>query len=149
MKKLILVALFALISLGAYAQQGTVGAGIQLDLASRNNLVGLGGHLSYNVTNPIRLQLSGDYYFEHHGMDMGDLNFDVHYLFGINNVVSVYPLAGLTLEFFDHDTKFGGNIGGGIEFKVSPSVSVGAELKGQLVEDFSRFNTAFRLTYRF
>lgn len=115
--------------------------------------MGLGGHFNYNITNPLRFQFSGDYYFEHKGMSMGDINFDLHYLFNVGSGVRVYPLAGLTVEFFsgygDSETRVGGNIGGGIEFDVARNLSMGAELKGQLVNDFSRFNSAFKVTYKF
>lgn len=154
MKKLFLVAVMALLSVGAYAQQGKLGFGAQVNLASENNLFGIGGHLNYCVTNPVRLQFSGDYYFNHNHMSMGDLNFDAHYLFNVANKVSLYPLAGLTVEFFSTDlggstTRVGGNVGGGIEVAVADNVSIGCEMKGQLVEDFSRFNAAFKLTYKF
>ncbi len=67
-----------------------------------------------------------------------DYFIDGHYLFGLNDQVNVYPLAGINISTFaikdeilgdDSDAEVGLNIGGGIEYFFTEKVAGFFEIK--------------------
>ena len=127
---------------------------------------GIGAKFQYNVTNPIRLEADVDYWFKNKGMDVFDITANVHYLFNVGNKLKVYPLVGIgyariggSLEFDDPDykdyddeasiSKFLFNVGAGVEYPISSKLSVGAEIKYQYIQYFSRLPINIGITYKF
>ena len=103
--------------------------------------IGLGLKYQYNITNPIRLEPSLNYFIENDNVSMLDINMNLHYLCPVGRSVKLYPLFGFTFsnwmfdlgDGFDIDVdgdhihidkdddnhnecRVGVNIGGGADF---------------------------------
>ena len=168
MKKFFISMLITLVGVCASAQkQGDMSVGFNLGVApclesgaSVTNF-GLGGKFQYNVTNPVRLEADVDYWFKSNYIEMFDVTANVHYLFNVGSKAKVYPLVGIgygrvkaSLDFLGvslsaAESKLLVNVGAGIEYPISQSVSLGAEIKYQYVSEFSRLPISVGLTYHF
>lgn len=92
-----MVAIVVMASLGsAFAQKGEMAGGLNLSYGTEISNLGIGLKYQYNVTNPIRLEGSFDYFLEKDGLKMWDINVNAHYLFPVADKFNVYPLVGLT-----------------------------------------------------
>ncbi|MDL2322768.1 porin family protein [Bacteroidales bacterium OttesenSCG-928-A17] len=136
MKKLFFMLVTLIITASVFAQKDEKSVGLNLLYGSKIENIGIGAKFNYNVTDPIRVSPSFNYFLKKDGFSMWEINADVHYLFSIAEKLKAYPLAGLTLvgakfdygdlfdvleefgiEADDSDslTKFGINLGGGIK----------------------------------
>lgn len=105
-----LVAVVMIASVGsAFAQKGEMAGGLNLSYGTEISNLGIGVKYQYNVTNPIRLEGSFDYFLEKDGLKMWDINVNAHYLFPVADKFNVYPLVGLTYA----NCGVGGASGGG------------------------------------
>lgn len=157
-KRMVLVMSMALVTIFAYGQEKgdmAVGGNIMYELGDYNNL-GLTGKFQWNVTDALRLEPSASYYFEKNYYNMWDINANLHYIFKITDTFNLYPLGGISIvgmsisEADYSDTQLGLNIGGGLEYKLTQSLSLGAELRYQGLGDWEdRITIGFGLTYRF
>ena len=151
MKKLLLLVCAAVMSLSASAQAGDKALGAQLVFGSETNNIGFGVKGQYYFTDQLRGEASVDYFFKNKGISMWDINANVHYLFNVANKVKVYPLAGLgytnwsyKYEFPDlpvvegSDGRLAVNLGGGAEYELTKNLSVNAELKYQIISNYSQ-----------
>ena len=151
MEKLLLLVCAAVMSLSASAQAGDKAVGAQLVFGSETNSIGLGVKGQYYFTDQLRGEASVDYFFKNKGVSMWDINANVHYLFDVANKVKVYPLAGLgytnwsyKYEFPDlpvvegSDGRLAVNLGGGAEYELTKNLSVNAELKYQIISNYSQ-----------
>ena len=97
--------MFVMLS-GTYAQKGRQAIGFGLSYGTEIESAGLGIKYQYNITNPLRIEPSFNYFFENDNVSMLDLNVNFHYLFPVAQSVKLYPLFGLTMSnwMFDmHD----------------------------------------------
>lgn len=152
-------------------QKGDFGVGLNVGVApclesdaSLTNF-GLGAKLQYNITTPVRVEADLGYWFKAKGIEALDLSANLHYLFNAGERGRIYPLIGIGYARvkgsvdFDFDgqgyqvsasvNRFLLNIGLGAEYAVAPNVSIGAEVKYQYMEDFSRLPITMGITYRF
>ena len=108
----------ALVGLCTSAQEkGDMAVGLNLGVApcleSGSSLTnfGFGAKFQYNVTNPIRLEADVDYWFKDKGCDIFDVSANAHYLIGISDKFTVYPLVGIGYACvggsFGNDVDFG------------------------------------------
>ncbi len=170
MKKLLLLVCAAVMSLSASAQAGDKALGAQLVFGSETNNIGLGVKGQYYFTDQLRGEASVDYFFKNKGFSMWDINANVHYLFDVANKVKVYPLAGLgytnwsytndvividengnkrTTEFKGSDGRLAINLGGGVEYELTKNLSVNAELKYQIISNYSQLALGMGVAYKF
>lgn len=156
-KRMVLVMSMALVTIFAYGQEKgdmAVGGNIVYGLDDYNN-VGLTGKFQWNITDAFRLEPSASFYFEKDYVKMWDMNVNLHYVFKLGEKFNLYPLGGITVlgakvSNTDYsDSNFGLNLGGGFEYKLTGSLSIGAELKYQIVSDWDRPVLGLGLTYRF
>ena len=150
MKKLIVLFSMMFFIMGsAFAQKGIQAAGVNLNYGTEIESLGIGVKYQYNFTDNLRFEPSMNYFFENNGVDMFDLNANVHYLFPMASNVRVYPLAGLTFarwsfpqliggKFSNDATRLGINIGGGAEMDITDKLMLNFELKYQFVSDFDQ-----------
>lgn len=126
----------------------------------------------YNITNPLRIEPSFNYFFENDNVSMLDLNVNFHYLCPVAQSVKLYPLFGLTMSnwMFDmHDLdvdwdgdhvhvddggnhnefRIGVNLGAGAEFALGRNWAMNVEFRYQLVDDFDQGVINFGAAYRF
>lgn len=171
MKKLfILLGTLFLLSVGAYAQKGKQAIGFGLGYGTEIESIGLGIKYQYNITNPMRIEPSLNYFFENDNVSMLDVNVNFHYLCLVASNVKLYPLFGLTLSnwMFDmydvdwdgdhvhvdgdgnhNECRFGVNLGVGAEFALSRNWAMNLEFKYQLVSDFDQGVINIGAAYRF
>ena len=101
--------MFVMLS-STYAQKGRQAIGFGLSYGTEIESAGLGIKYQYNITNPLRIEPSFNYFFENDNVSMLDLNVNFHYLCPVAQSVKLYPLFGLTMSnwMFDmHDLMMG------------------------------------------
>ncbi len=162
MKKLLLLVCAAVMSLSASAQAGDKALGAQLVFGSETNSFGLGVKGQYYFTDQLRGEASVDYFFKNKGVSMWDINANVHYLFDVADKFKVYPLAGLGYTNWSYKYEFEGlpvvegtvgrlavNLGGGAEYALTDNVSVNAEAKWQIVNNYNQLVLGVGVAYKF
>ena len=162
MKKLLLLVCAAAMSLSASAQAGDKALGAQLVFGSETNNIGLGVKGQYYFTDQLRGEASVDYFFKNKGVSMWDINANVHYLFDVANKVKVYPLAGLGYTNWSYkleydnvtlakgtDGRLAVNLGGGAEYELTKDLSVNAELKYQIINNYNQLVLGVGVAYKF
>lgn len=153
MKKLILLMGMMLYIMGnAMAQKGIKSVGIQLNYGTEIESFSLGAKYQQNVTDEIRLEPSMNYYFANKGIDMLDLNFNVHYLFPMASNIRLYPIVGITFERWDIGkikNRLGSNIGAGAEFDIADKWMMNFELKYKFVKHFDQSVFNVGIAYMF
>ena len=162
MKKLLLLVCAAVMSLSASAQAGDKALGAQLVFGSETNNIGRGVKGQYYFTDQLRGEASVDYFFKNKGISMWDINANVHYLFNVANKVKVYPLAGIGYTNWSYkyefpnlpvvegsDGRLAVNLGGGAEYELTKNLSVNAELKYQIISNYSQLVLGVGVAYKF
>lgn len=162
MKKLLLLVCAAVMSLSASAQAGNKALGAQFVFGSETNNIGLGVKGQYYFTDQLRGEASVDYFFKNKGVSMWDINANVHYLFDVANKVKVYPLAGLGYTNWSYkleydnvtlakgtDGRLAVNLGGGAEYELTKDLSVNAELKYQIINNYNQLVLGVGVAYKF
>lgn len=169
MKKIMLLAIFCIGSIAAMAQKGEMAAGVHLNFGTAAENVGIGAKFQYGITDAIRLEPSLNYYFGDYGAL--DVNVNAHYLFDVAPKINVYPLVGIGIAsykgvdaFVDFDTSSGDsnmigeskrsayfvvNLGAGGEYALNDKISLGLELKYQIISGFNQFVVGIGATYKF
>ena len=163
----------------AMAQQGEKAVGANINYGSEIENMGIGVKFQYGLTDVIRFEPSFTYYFEKYGCNWLNLDANVHYLYDLNDKVKVYPLVGIGYtkikfsaegdygddegwggdydygDYYDEsdgDTSFGEftlNVGVGAEYQLKDNLSVGAELKYQIINNFNQLVLGVGFTYKF
>lgn len=156
MKKIIMVMMLTVISMGVFAQtkKGDTSVGFNVGYAfdTENALFGL--DLRHNLTNEFRLAPSMTYLAKNQGISALMLDLNAHYVFKLNDQFGFYPLGGLNLSFWnpggdDTLTRFGVNIGLGAEVYATEQVSVALETRYNIVKDIDQALMAVRIGYKF
>ena len=144
------MACLALASTSLFAQKGTFSLGYNLNFGLHSDYknVGLGAKMQYEFVDNFRGEASFNYFFKKDGCTMWDVNLNAHYLIHLGKAKkwTIYPLAGVTLlgtkvDFLGgtvDNTKFGGNVGAGVEYPVVDGIKVNAEAKYQIVKNWNR-----------
>ena len=132
----------------------------------------LGIKYQYNITNPLRIEPSFNYFFENDNVSMLDLNVNFHYLCPVAQSVKLYPLFGLTMSNWmltcmiwmltgmettsmlmmggnHNEFRIGVNLGAGAEFALGRNWAMNVEFRYQLVDDFDQGVINFGAAYRF
>ena len=153
MKKLIVLMSMMLCMAGnAMAQKDIKAVGVHLNYGTKIESFSLGVKFQQNITNEIRLEPSMNYYFANKGIDMLDVNFNVHYLFPMASNIRLYPLVGLTFERWDVGNiknRLGVNMGAGAEFDIADNWMMNFELKQKLVKKYNQSVFSVGLSYMF
>ena len=160
MKKLVFAVFATLFCVSAFAQQGTFAVGAQAVYGSEIKNVGFGVKAQYSFTDPLRAEASFNYFLKKDGVSMWEINANAHYLFDLGGV-SIYPLAGLNYSrvkvtvdipgvgsVSGSDGKFGANLGGGVEFPLSETIALGAEVK-YVLSDYDQLVAGVGVTFKF
>ena len=167
MKKILLLFVMATTMLMANAESGEWAVGGQVVYGTKAKTAGIGLHVKNCLTDAFRLGLSGNYYFKRSGVNAFDVNLEANYLFDVGEKVRLYPLAGVCLGIWhadgvnvsvgginvssgsQTDTKFGGNLGGGIDYLLGDHWGVNAEVKYQIISHASQVVFGIGASYRF
>lgn len=157
MKKLFLAIVVCLLGvMGAQAQEGKWGVGLNLGYGTGVSQGFLGGRVLYDIDPRFDVVGSFNRYFKDGGLKTWDINADFHWNVYRESLFEVYPLVGLTymhskLDLGKHSVKdgwFGVNLGAGIMFNINDHWKIGAEIKGQIMSD-SQFVPLISAMYRF
>lgn len=160
MKRLFFLLMFVFLGMGAYAQstQGESSVGFNIGYGFDSKNATLGVDYRYCITDEVRLAPSLTYFVknDHHSTWAIDLN--AHYVVKLSDMFGFYPLAGLSLSFWNWDaghklshneTRLGANIGLGGEVYATDALSVGLEVKYNIIKDFDQAMFAVRVGYCF
>ena len=95
--------MFVMLS-STYAQKGRQAIGFGLSYGTEIESAGLGIKYQYNITNPLRIEPSFNYFFENDNVSMLDLNVNFHYLCPVAQSVK-HPVGhGQTKQRIKFDT---------------------------------------------
>ena len=147
MKKLMMVAVMMLLSVGAFAQAGKFGIGANAGIAlygNDYNPFGIGAKAQYGITDDFRLEADFNYWFAK-SIDLGmlgsykqgvmDIDLNLEYLIPVGEGINVYPIVGGNLAFThgdgDSESIFGFQGGFGIEYFLSSNLKVNLDAKYQ------------------
>lgn len=123
--------------------------------------VGLGFQFDYYITNAFRLTPNATVWFKKDNLSSWDVNLDVNYIIPLSQRFKVYPIAGLTLSSWKQHkdkalgtsstskTKFGVNLGAGIEYDITSNWFVNFEFKYRLISKFDQAVLGVGFGYRF
>lgn len=138
MKKLMMVAAMMLMSIGAFAQEGSMAVGAHLGYAGYGDgysPLGLGARFQYEFVENIRGEIDGNYWFNKNSAGYWDANLNFQYLFPVTEDIKVYPLAGITLlgthGFDENETAVGFNLGAGAEYYLDKNLKLSLDIKYQ------------------
>ena len=160
MTKLLVMLMLAVISLGAFAQnrQGDQQVGFNIGYGFDSENATLGVDYRYNLTDEFRLNPSLTYFAKNDGHSAWAIDMNAHYLFRLSDQFGFYPLAGLSLSFWNWDagndlshneTRLGANIGLGGEFYATSQFTIGLDLKYNIIKDMDQAMFAVRVGYNF
>lgn len=164
MKKLVIMCLLAVISFGAYAQteqgRSSVGFNIGYGFDTKNATLGL--DYRYSITDAVRLNPSLTHFVKNDGLSAWAIDLNAHYVVKLSDMFGFYPLAGLSLSFWkasfgeidrvklsENYTRFGANIGLGGEVYATDQITVGLEVKYNIIKDVDQALMAVRVGYNF
>ncbi len=131
MKKLTFTLLFIVLSITMYSQTKV---GLQAAYGT-NSEFGIGAKASFRITDKFFASPSFNYYFgesvQGASSSIIGINADAHYIFPGKNGLSFYPLGGLNftrssvsaLGFSASTTEIGFNVGGGLNYDLSSSLT--------------------------
>ena len=161
MKKLIVMLMLTLFSIGAYAQTQQGQSSFGFNLGYNFNDVGnatIGIDYRYCVTDAFRLTPSITHLVKDDGLSAWAIDMNAHYVFKLSEMFGFYPLAGLSLSFWNWDaghglshneTRLGANIGLGGEVYATDNLSIGLEVKYNIIKDFDQAMLGVRVGYSF
>lgn len=139
-----MIAFMAVMSMGAFAQDGKFAVGANVGFAAygnKYNPFGLGAKFQYEFVENFRAEVAYNYWFPKDKAGIMDFDLNFQYLIPIAEGLRVYPLVGANLgmthgkavkAIFDkQQTLFGFNAGAGIEYFVASNVKVNLDIKYQ------------------
>ena len=147
--------MLAVFSLGAYAQtqqgQSAVGFNIGYGFDSKNATLGV--DYRYCITDAVRLSPSLTYFVKNDNHSTWAIDLNAHYVVKLSEMFGFYPLAGLSLSFWKAGpwdaTRLGANIGLGGEVYATDNLSIGLEVKYNIIKDFDQAMLGVRVGYSF
>lgn len=142
MKKLVVAVAFAISTLGAFAQNELGEKALIGNIGYQSNaerfMLGVQGR--YVIAENFRLAPDVMFFFPNKKLTGLDVNMNVHYVYNVDEQLSVYPLAGIAMQNnrFSGDviaggskgfTDFGFNLGGGASYDFGSNGFANFELK--------------------
>lgn len=131
-----------------------VGAGF--NYATCFDQLGIGAKVQVGITPNWRIEPEVVYYFQNRNVSDFQINCNAHYVFNITSKFSIYPFAGLSYSSWSYDyndktavSRFGANIGGGIEYRIINNIGLFAEERAQIISDFSQSMTSVGVKFHF
>lgn len=159
MKKIILTLILALASVASMmAAKGDFAGAAQFSYASKYEQFAIGAQVQYEILDNLRIATVYNHYFENDDVTADNLNLNLHYLIYPASSVTIYPIAGLAWTNFSTDlvtggsddtSKFGANLGCGVEYHITPTVSFFTEELFQAMSDHNQSVTNMGVKLRF
>lgn len=160
MKRVVVIVLLSVFSLGVFAQKhrGDSSFGLNLGYGFDSENVLLGIDYRFNMTDELRLVPSITHFIKNDFHSAWAIDMNAHYVFPLSEYFGFYPLGGLGLSFWKWDvgndlshneTRFGANLGLGGELYASKELTVGLEVKYHIIKDYDQAMFALRVGYNF
>lgn len=168
MKKILVTLCMLCLSVGLFAQtnRGDQSLGFTVGYGFDSENATLGIDYRYNITDAVRLSPSFTYFVKADGLSACAIDLNAHYVIPLSSVFGFYPLAGMDLAFwklhgvgsvndfgrYDSSTtktRFGMNIGLGAEVYATRELSLGLEVKYNIVKDIDQALLDLRVGYNF
>jgi outer membrane protein X len=130
-------------------EKGDMAIGANVAYGLGDGLTSFGVNFQYNVLVPLRLDGSFSYFTD---TTLYDFSVNAHWLFPVNEKMTVYPLAGFGMLSTpaESSTNFGLNIGGGVDFHITQAMHLIFEPKYRIGSgSLSRFSVSAGVAYRF
>ncbi len=148
---------------GAELRRGEKSFGPRVGYVSRNKTVAAGLQFEYAFSRHVRIAPEIDIAFRRNNADALAIGIDMHFPFSLAAAdrFAVYPLAGVSYtswgihgveenkDVTTHENRFGINAGGGVEFRVTPSLKLSAEGKYIFMKDYGTAMATARIAYVF
>lgn len=160
MKKCIMMLMLIVWSASAYAQtqRGQSAGGFSIGYGFDSGNATLGVDYRYCLTDAVRLSPSLTYFVKDDGLSAWAIDLNAHYVVKVSEMFGFYPLAGLDLSFWKVDlghstswnqTRFGVNLGLGGEVYATQNLTVGVEVKYNLIKEMDQALLGVRVGYNF
>lgn len=133
MKKIFMVAVMMLMSVGAFAQAGQMGFGANLNYGTDDGYsqLGIGAKFKYEFIDNLRGEASAKYFLKKDDISYWNANLNINYLFHIGDKFTVYPIGGIGLLGFKvadySDSCLAFNFGPGCEYALTDNLKLEAE----------------------
>lgn len=167
MKKILFALLLAIVSVGAYAQQGSVSGHAKLGYQSDYKRFGVGVEGRYEIIDNVRLAPDAVIFFPKNKTWGLDINLNAQYTFtNIVDKLTLYPLAGVNISnnrtssdtfYIGKEkyktksrgfTEFGFNVGAGADYDITPGTYVNFEMKYTFADwDYGQFMFGYGLRF--
>ncbi len=172
MKKLLIIFFISFLSVygvSAQDQEGKFSLAGNLSYGTKIESLGLGLRAQYGFTENIRGALEYKYYLDRRNVSAWGTTADVHYVFGVSDAVSLYPIGGLTfsrwtldlgrtnipgvdlgeLEAKTSENRLGLNLGFGGQIALGDNTFLQIEAKEALIKDYTQFVISVGFMYQF
>lgn len=112
------------------SKPGDMAIDMSFNVGYGSNRYGAGAGVKVILVDKLTLAPEYTYFFKRRYVSAHNLNVNLQYRISCGHVVTVYPFAGFTYinsrdeDYHMSDNLCGGNVGAGIEFRVSPNVSL-------------------------
>jgi len=167
MKKLLLTLVILLFSISSYSQYNQMGkfsfAG-NLSYGTKIESLGIGLRAQYGFLDRLRGALEYKYYIDRHNTSAWGIAADAHYLFGLSDAISLYPIGGLTISRWTTDfgrsgiagiegkesnNRLGLNLGFGTQIATGNNSFLQIEAKEALIKNYSQFVISVGFMFQF
>jgi outer membrane protein X len=158
MKKLILTALITFLAItGGYAQynDGRPEIGGSIGYAEFNDATTVGIDYRQTLFRGIRIAPSLVHQIRRNNLSAWHIHMDAQYVVYITSIFSFYPIGGINLSIWDDQrvegnyTRLGFSIGLGGEFRLSKEISLGLDMKYNVVSTYKQVFLSPRIGYHF
>jgi len=163
MKKFVLLIMMSVVVLGISAQnergRSSVGFNLGYGFDTENAIIGL--DYRYSLTNAIRINPGVSHYIKKDGLSAWAIDLNFHYLVPLSERFSFYPIVGADLSFWDQkfikeprdasdtSTRFGANVGLGLEYYLANNLTIGLEAKYLIISKVDQAVISARIGYSF
>ncbi|MCM1152763.1 MAG: porin family protein [Muribaculum sp.] len=136
------------------AQKGEMSLGIGGGYVTYNNSGYAKVFYQYSITDHLRLAPEVGYMFKNEGKTGVEISVDLQAPFRIVKGIKVYPLVGATMNNWNYTsdgsiTRFGGDIGAGFDFYMTPNLKIGLQGKYAIMKDASGWFADLGVAYVF
>jgi outer membrane protein X len=158
MRKLCCIFFVTFSVLAGYAQKEHLSVGVSQGIAADYGTLTFGVDLRYNLFSDVRMAPSITRMIRHQNQSAWYLDLDGHYMIDLARNFSFYPIGGIGLSIWEthsklHDkvthTRLGFNVGLGGEVRICYELSVGLDMKYNVVRDYHQALAAVRVAYHF
>ncbi len=165
MKKILVTLFFCCVIItNSYSQDqaGVFSLAGNVNYGTKVESLGLGLRAQLGFTDNLRGSAEYKYYIDRHNLSAWGVNTDGHYVFGVAETVSLYPIAGINFTRWTYDpgrsngigdkysnNRIGVNLGFGGQVLIADNSFIQIEAKEALIKNYSQFTLSVGFMYQF